>query len=98
ISGGCEDNLHLFFDQDFYQLVNVRIKQRYVHAKWLCGVLLTRPDMLPEYFRIHRARAEQAQTTGVANCCCEAPAATPNHPGLDDRILNSKEPPDPVRF
>jgi hypothetical protein len=52
--------------------------------------------MMPQVVGMHAAGTNQTQPTGLTHCRGQLPAAAPNHPTLNNGILDSKNLTNPV--
>jgi len=84
-----EHDAHAFFCDDVHVLFNIRIEQRHIHTKRLVGGQFAFADLFAQHLGIHTSCANQTQTTGIADCRSQFPAAAPDHTALYDGKFNS---------
>src|SRR5690606_19770219 len=79
------------FHNNLHQLFRIGIEQWYIYPEGFVGSYLTFEDMLPQHLRVHRARAYKPQGSGIRSCRSQSPSTGPDHPCLDNGILDSKK-------
>src|SRR5699024_6155620 len=88
ISCRSENYFYVFLHDDFHDFINIRIEHGHIDAKWLAGGFFALLDMLAKNVGIHRSRANDAETAGIADRTGQFPTAGPDHSRLDKRIIN----------